>query len=186
MELFQKTSIQSTTPLCHWIVNEEVLVLYMTIFNDWHCEYDRPWCCIFWVKISRWKMTISHEVEWSWSRLKMFRDHNNIVEKGASVRFERGDLFLSQTLDLFVRWTIHAKCNNSSLLLNSETRIVIYYVLPSSGCVLASSLELWLLRYDDLLYFAWFVHRANKSSVCNRNNTPRLNLALASFSSILL
>jgi len=75
---------------------------------------------------------------------------------------------------------------NSSLLLNSETRIVIYYVLPSSGCVLASSLELWLLRYDDLLYFAWFVHRANKSSVCNRNNTPRSNLALASFSSILL
>jgi len=51
MELFQKTSIQSTTPLCHWIVYEEVLVLYMTIFDDWHCEYDRPWYCILRVKI---------------------------------------------------------------------------------------------------------------------------------------
>ena len=75
---------------------------------------------------------------------------------------------------------------NSSLKVKSKTRIVIYYVIASSGHVLASSLELWLLRYDDLLYFAWFVQRANKSSVYNRNNTPRSNLALASFSSILL
>ena len=75
---------------------------------------------------------------------------------------------------------------NSSLLLNSETRIVIYYVIASSGHVLASSLELWLLRYDDLLYFAWFVQRANKSSVYNRNNTPSLKSGTRILSSILL
>ena len=121
MELFQKTSIQSTTPLCHWIVYEEVLVLYMTIFDDWHCEYDRPWCCIFWVKISRWKMTISHEVESSRKHLNMFWDYNNILEKDESARFERGVLFLLQTLDLFARWTNHAKYNKSSYLSNQSS-----------------------------------------------------------------
>ena len=47
----------------HWIVYEGVLVLYMTIFEGWHCEYDRLWYGILLVKILKQKMTISHEVE---------------------------------------------------------------------------------------------------------------------------
>ena len=77
--------------------------------------------CILWVKILKWKMTISHEVEWSRRRLKMFRDHNNIAEKDASVRFERWGLFLLLSPDLFVRRTIHAKCNKSSYLGNESS-----------------------------------------------------------------
>jgi len=83
-------------------VYEGVLVLDMTIFNGWHCKYDRLWYCLLRVKILKRKMTISREAEGPMMRLKMFRDHNNIVEKDASVRFELGDLFLLQTLDLFV------------------------------------------------------------------------------------
>ena len=116
-----QSSLQSTTPSCHLTVYEGVLVLYMTIFDDWHCEYDRPWCCLFWVKILKRKMTISHDAEWSRRSLKMFRDYNNILEKDANVRFERGVLFLSQTLDLFVRRTIHAKWNKSSYLDNQSS-----------------------------------------------------------------
>ena len=111
-------SLQFTASSCHWIVYEGVLALDTTIFDGWHCKYDRLWYCILWVKILKWKMTISHKVEWSRRRLKMFRDHTNIVEKDASVRFEHGDLFLLQTLDLFVWRTIHAKCNKSSFLGN--------------------------------------------------------------------
>ena len=114
-------SLQFATSLCHWIVNEGVLALDTTIFDGWHCEYDYLWYGILRVKILKRKMTISHEVEWSTSSLKMFRDHNNIVEKDASVRFERGDLFLLQTLDLFVWWTIRAKCNKSSFLGNQPS-----------------------------------------------------------------
>ena len=39
-----------------------------------------------------------------------------------------------------------------SLHLKSKTRTLFYHILPSSGHVLASSLELWLSRYDDLLH----------------------------------
>ena len=74
----------------------------------------------------------------------------------------------------------------SSLLLKSETSIVIYYVFPSSGHVLASSLELWFPRNDDLLHFARIVRQTNKSSVCKRNISPRSNLTLAPFSTMLL
>ena len=99
----------------------EVLLLYVTIFDDWHCEYDRPWCCKFLVKILKWKMTVSHEVECSRRHVNMFWDHNNILDKDTSVRFERGVLFLLQTLDLFVLRTIHAKCNKSSYLGNQSS-----------------------------------------------------------------
>ena len=51
-------------------------------------------------------------------------------------------------------YSTHVYEANSSLLLKSETSIVIYYVFPSSEHVLASSLELWLLRYYDLLHLA--------------------------------
>ena len=51
----------------------------------------------------------------------MFRDHNNIIEKDGSVRFERGGLFLLLTPDLFVRRMIHAKCNKSSYLGNESS-----------------------------------------------------------------
>ena len=105
----RQLSLQFATSLRHWIVYEGVLAFDMTIFNAWHCEYYRCWYCIFWVKIARQKMTISHEVESPRRQLNMFRDYNNILEKDASVKFERGVLFLLQTLDLFVRQTIHAK-----------------------------------------------------------------------------
>ena len=114
-------SLQFTASSCHWIVYEGVLALDTTIFDGWHCEYDHLWYGILRVKILKWKMTISHKVEWSRSSLNMFRDHNNILEKDASVRFERGVLFLLQTLDLFVRRTIHAKCNKSSYLGNQSS-----------------------------------------------------------------
>ena len=114
-------SLQFTASSCHWIVYGEVLLLYVTIFDDWHCEYDRPWCCKFLVKILKWKMTVSHEVECSRRHVNMFWDHNNILDKDTSVRFERGVLFLLQTLDLFVRQTIHAKCNESSYLSNQRS-----------------------------------------------------------------
>ena len=74
----------------------------------------------------------------------------------------------------------------SSLLLKSETSIVIYYDFPSSGHVLASSLDRWFPRNDDLLHFARIVHQTNKSSVCKRNRSPRSNRTLASFSTMLL
>ena len=83
-------------------------------------------------------------------------------------------------------YSAHIYEANSSLLLNLEPRIVIYYVIASSRHVLASSLELWLSRYDDLLYFARIVRWANKSIVCIRNNTPHSNPTLASFSTMLL
>ena len=51
----------------------------------------------------------------------MFRDHNNIIEKDGSVRFERGGLFLLLTPDLFVRRMIHAKCNKLSYLDNQSS-----------------------------------------------------------------
>ena len=73
-----------------------------------------------------------------------------------------------------------------SFLLKSETSIVIYYVFPSSGHVLASSLDHWFPRNDDLLHFARIVHQTNKSSVCKRNRSPRSNRTLASFSTMLL
>jgi len=66
-------------------------------------------------------MTISHEVESSRKHLNMFWDYNNILEKDASARFERGVLFLLQTLDLFARWTNHAKYNKSSFLSNQSS-----------------------------------------------------------------
>ena len=83
-------------------------------------------------------------------------------------------------------YSTHVYEANSSLLLKSETSVVIYYILPSSGCVLASSLELSLPRYDDLLHFAWIVCRTNKSGVSDRNRLPRSNRTLASFSTMLL
>ena len=75
---------------------------------------------------------------------------------------------------------------NSSLQLKSETIIVIYYVLPSSGHVLALLLELWLPRYEGLLHFAWIVRWTNESGDSNRNRLPRSNCTLASFSTMLL
>ena len=75
---------------------------------------------------------------------------------------------------------------HSSLQLKSETIIVIYYVLPSSGHVLALSLELWLPRYEGLLHFAWIVRWTNKSGNSNRNKPPRSNRTLPSFSIMLL
>ena len=105
----RQLSLQFATSSRHWIVYEGVLAFDMTIFNAWHCEYDRRWYCIFWVKIARQKMTISHEVESPRRQLNMFRDYNNILEKDASVRFERWGLFLLLSPDLFVRRTIHAK-----------------------------------------------------------------------------
>ena len=118
---FSQFSLQFTASLCHWIVYEGVLALDTTIFDGWHCEYDHLWYGILRVKILKWKMTISHEVEWSRSSLKMFRDHNNILEKDASVRSERGMLFLLLTLHLFVQRTIHAKCNKLSYLSNQSS-----------------------------------------------------------------
>jgi len=75
---------------------------------------------------------------------------------------------------------------NSSLQLKSETIIVIYYVLPSSGHVLALLLELWLPRYEGLLHFAWIVRWTNTSGNSNRNKPPRSNRTLPSFSTMLL
>ena len=115
-----QSSLQSTTPPCRWIVYEEVLALDMTIFHN-HCQYDRLWYCILRVKILKRKMTISREAEGNMMRLKMLWDHNNIVEKDGSVCFEWGGLFLLQTLDLFVRRTINAKCNKSSYLGNQSS-----------------------------------------------------------------
>ena len=66
-------------------------------------------------------MTISHEVESPRRQLNMFRDYNNILEKDASVKFEREVLFLLQTLNSFVRRTIHAKWNKSSYLGNQSS-----------------------------------------------------------------
>jgi len=97
-------------------------------FGTWHdnIQWLASWIrsslvCILLVKILKQKMTISHEVEWSRRRLKMFRDHNNIIEKDGSVRFERGGLFLLLTPDLFVRRMIHAKCNKLSYLDNQSS-----------------------------------------------------------------
>ena len=118
---FSQFSLQFTASLRHWIVYEGVLALGTTIFDGWHCEYNHFWYGILRVKILKWKMTISHEVEWSRSSLKMFRDHNNILEKDASVRSERGMLFLLLTLHLFVQRTIHAKCNKLSYLSNQSS-----------------------------------------------------------------
>ena len=83
-------------------------------------------------------------------------------------------------------YSTHVYEANSLFLLKSETSIVIYYVLPSSGCVLASSLELWLPRNDELLHFAWIVRWTNKSGNGNRNKPPRSNRTLPSFSTMLL
>ena len=68
----RQLSLQFDSPPRHWIVCEEVLVLDMTIFNGWHCEYIRLWYIPLWVKILEQKMTISHKVEGSSWRLKMF------------------------------------------------------------------------------------------------------------------
>ena len=76
--------------------------------------------CIFWVKISKRKMTISHKVQGSRKRSNMFWDYNNIVERDMSACFKRGVLFLLITLDLFVRRTIHANYNKSSYLNNQS------------------------------------------------------------------
>ena len=83
-------------------------------------------------------------------------------------------------------YSTHVYEANSSLLLKSETSIVIYYVFPSSEHVLASSLELWLLRYCNLLHFALIVCWTNKSGASNRNRSPRSNQTLGSFSTMLL
>jgi len=115
-----QSSLQSTTPPCRWIVYEEVLALDMTIFHN-HCQYDRLWYCILRVKILKRKMTISREAEGNMMRLKMLWDHNNIVEKDASVRFERGVLFLMQTLNLFVRQRLHNNCYEASYLDNQSS-----------------------------------------------------------------
>ena len=104
-------SLQFTASSCHWIVYEGVLALDKTIFDGCHCVYGRLWCCILWVKFLKWKMTISHEVERSRRHANMFWDHNNILEKDGSIWFEWGVILILQTPDLFVRHTIHAKCN---------------------------------------------------------------------------
>ena len=83
-------------------------------------------------------------------------------------------------------YSAHIYDANSSLLLNLEPRLILYFVLPSSGCVLASSLELSLPRYDDLLHFAWIVRRTNKSGDSNRNNPHCSNRTPASFSAMFL
>ena len=83
-------------------------------------------------------------------------------------------------------YSTHVYEASSSLLLKSETSIVIYYVFPSSEHVLASSLELWLLRYYDLLHFALIVRWTNKSGASNRNRSPRSDQTLGSFSTMLL
>ena len=106
------TFLQFTASLCHWIIYKGVLVLDTTIINGWHCKYDRLWYSTFWVEMLRWKMTISREAGGSRRRLNMRRDHNNMVEEDTSIWFEREDLFLLQTLDLFVWRTIRTKCNN--------------------------------------------------------------------------
>ena len=56
-----------------------------------------------------------------------------------------------------------------SLQLKYETRIVIYYVIGSSGHLLASSLDRSLPRYDDLLHLLCILRRTDKSGVSNRN-----------------
>jgi len=66
-------------------------------------------------------MTISREAESSMMRLKMFRDHNNILEKDASVWFELGGLVLLLSPDLFVRQRIHNNCYEASYLDNQSS-----------------------------------------------------------------
>ena len=106
-----QSSLQFAASSRHWILYEGVLALDMTIFVGWHCEYDRLWYIPLWAKILKQKMTISRDLERSRTHLNMFWDHKNIIEKDGSVCFEWGGLFLLQTLDLFVRRTINAKCN---------------------------------------------------------------------------
>ena len=117
----RQLSLQFAASSRHWIVYEGVLVLDMTIFDGWHCEYDSLWHCIHWVKIFKRKMTISHEVEWSWSRLKMFRDHNNIIEKGASVRFERGG-YISFANAWFICLTNNS-CKMQQIVISREPKL---------------------------------------------------------------
>ena len=83
-------------------------------------QYRLSLASMFWVKSLKRKMTISRELERSTKRLKMSRGHNNDVQWDASVRFERGALFLLQMLSLFVRWTIYANRNKSSYLGNKS------------------------------------------------------------------
>ena len=83
-------------------------------------QYRLSLASVFWVKSLKRKMTISRELERSTKRLKMSRGHNNDVQWDASVRFERGALFLLQMLSLFVRWTIYANRNKSSYLGNES------------------------------------------------------------------
>ena len=73
-----------------------------------------------------------------------------------------------------------------SLHLKSKTRTLFYHVLPSSGHVLASSLELWLSRYDDLLHLLCILRRTDKSGVSNRNWSSFSIQTLTSFSTMLL
>ena len=73
-----------------------------------------------------------------------------------------------------------------SLHLKSKTRTWFYHVLPSSGCVLASSLELWLPRYDDLLHLLCILRRTDKPGVSNRNRLSRSIQTLPSISTMLL
>ena len=116
-----QSSLQFAASSRHWILYEGVLALDMTIFVGWHCEYDRLWYIPLWAKILKQKMTISRDLERSRTHLNMFWDHKNIIEKDGSVCFEWGGLFLLQTLDLFVRRTINAKCNKSSYLGNQSS-----------------------------------------------------------------
>ena len=53
---------------------------------------------------------------------------------------------------------------NLSLQLKSKTSIIIYYVIVSLGCALASSLELWLPRNDDCcILYELFIKQINRA-----------------------
>ena len=73
-----------------------------------------------------------------------------------------------------------------SLHLKSKTRTLFYHVIASPGCALASSLELWLPRNDDLLHLLCILRRTDKSGVSNRNWFSFSIQTLTSFSTMLL
>ena len=99
MDAFLNTTINHPASSCHWIVYEGVFALDTTIFMVNNAISIVFGFALLWVKILKWKMTISRQLERSKRRLKIPRDNNNAVEKYMGVGFELEGLLLLETLD---------------------------------------------------------------------------------------
>ena len=75
------------------------VALFTSKFDSQQCNIDSLWHCLLWVKILKWKMPLSRQLERSKRRLKIPRDKNNAVERDLGVGFEREGLLLLEMLD---------------------------------------------------------------------------------------